>query len=235
MELLIAEPRRIKNDPPPFRGAPMFSAIANDMVEMVCLLIIGGAAVNFLNKRWKYGRSPLQAVVGRQSLEIMEILIEAGADVNGVPAWNCGATAFQIAAAQGNIGIVKRLVDLKARVNAPGARKNGRTALEAAAEHGRIDVVQLLLSCGADTQLTERGQCQFIRAIQLATREGHATTAGLLRNSREWTEKDEEVTKRISSEGEIEDWEDETESSEGVEDLEDGIDDLGGRDGRLGR
>ncbi|KAK0702730.1 ankyrin repeat-containing domain protein, partial [Lasiosphaeris hirsuta] len=138
-------------------------------------------------------RSPSQKAIELEKLEMIELLIEVGADVNGEPAWDSGATALQIAAAKGIIGVAKRLIDLGAHVNAPGACKNGRTALEAAAEHGKIDMVQLLLSCGADTQLEERGRRQFIRATQLATREGHATTARLLRNWREWSEQEEEM------------------------------------------
>ncbi|KAK0719427.1 hypothetical protein B0H67DRAFT_642783 [Lasiosphaeris hirsuta] len=98
----------------------------------------------------------------------MEILIEAGANVNARPSRDAGATALQLAAAKGHLGVSKRLVNLGANVNAPPARNDGRTALEAAAEHGRIDMAQLLLEHGAQTQ--GRYQRHFIRAIQFATR-----------------------------------------------------------------
>lgn len=202
MELLVTHVRVITQHPDMIGNEALLVAIQMGKIEMVRLLIRAGVNVNIIGRDATRGRSPLQAAVEQKRLEIMEILIEAGADVNNKPAYDGGATALQIAAAKGHLGVARRLIDLEASVNGLGALNNGRTALEAAAEHGRIDMVQLLLDSGAETQ--GRGQCQFIRAIQFATRQGYAVTARLLRNSRTWTERDEELAKAVLDEEVIE-------------------------------
>jgi len=191
MEMLVADPSRIQQRPHEFLGAPLQKAVEKNKVEIVRLLVKAGEDVKLFDREEKRSYSALQMAVGEAELEIIEILLGAGADVNQEAAPNRGATALQLAAAKGHIGIAKRLIDAGAHVDAPGAEKGGRTALEAAAEHGRIDMAQLLLSCGAETDGS--GQLQFIRAIQFATREGHAVTAKLLREWRDWTELDEEM------------------------------------------
>lgn len=92
---------------------------------------------------------------------------------------------------KGYIGLARHLLDSGARINARGAKRNGRMALEGAAEHGRLDMLALLIDRQALT--TRNGRRQFIRAVELATREGHHATAALLRQSCEWTEEDEHL------------------------------------------
>lgn len=134
---------------------------------------------------FKPGRTALQASIENNHLELVDILLEKGADVNGKPADNRGATALQLAAMKGLLGLAKRLLELGADPNAPGAVVKGRTALEGAAEHGRIDMIQLLLTHGAKTEGS--GMRQFLRAIHFAAREGRHRAATLLRQQRELT------------------------------------------------
>ena len=181
----------VKCEDYPLQGRALEHAIEYARVDIVPLFLKAGFDVNGLNRDRDYGRSPLQAAVGYEDLEIFDILLESGADVNGQPASKGGVTALQMAAINGSMGMAKRLIELGADVNAPRAEKKGRTALEGAAEHGRLDMVELLLQCGAETQGS--GQRQFIRAIQFAQREGHDAVASLLKGSRQWMERDEEM------------------------------------------
>ncbi|KAM5351190.1 hypothetical protein ACJ41O_003913 [Fusarium nematophilum] len=150
-------------------------------------------------------RTAFQAAVESGDVDIMELLLEAGADVNAPPADDSGATALQIAAATGQIGIARRLIALGADVDADGARAHGRTALEAAAEHGRLDMVHFLVEAGAkilEPTGTEAKRSvgvhgrsdggtavatplvatrQFWRAKRLAAKNGHSATARLLK------------------------------------------------------
>ncbi|KXH41208.1 hypothetical protein CSIM01_03414 [Colletotrichum simmondsii] len=136
-------------------------------------------------------RSSLQQAVEDGSLEILEVLLEAGADVNAPAARRRGATALQLAAITGRLGIAKMLIDLGANVNAPRAEEDGRTALEGAAERGKIDMIQYLLYEGAETR--GRGRLQYMRAIKFAEREGHLVAANLLREYRNWTTADDDM------------------------------------------
>ena len=112
-------------------------------------------------------------------MELINLFLNRGADINGRPARDGGATALQIAAIQGYLGIAHRLIHLHANINAPPARINGRTALEGSAEYGRIDMLQMLLDSGASVT-GDDGQRQYHRAIELAERNGHHAAARLL-------------------------------------------------------
>ncbi|CZR60330.1 uncharacterized protein PAC_10226 [Phialocephala subalpina] len=110
--------------------------------------------------------------------DVVDLLLEYGADVNAAPAKECGATALQYAAIRGYLGIAFALLENGANVNAPRAEDDGRTALEGAAEHGRIDMVRMLLNSGA--RVHGAGQEQYERALYIARRNGHLALSRML-------------------------------------------------------
>jgi ankyrin repeat protein len=112
------------------------------------------------------------------SKEMVELLLEHGADVNAPPARMYGATSLQFAAIKGLLGIAYLLLENGADVNAPPAEVDGRTALEGAVEHGRIDMVQLLLNAGAN--ISQDGQSQYENAVRRASENGHHAVRRLL-------------------------------------------------------
>ncbi|KAK7991273.1 ankyrin repeat-containing protein [Apiospora saccharicola] len=126
--------------------------------------------------------------IQQEDLEIANLLLDKGADVNSPPHPDYGMTPLQAACTRGHIGIVMRLLRLGADPNAPGASYYGRTALEGAAEHGRLDIVHLLLRAGVKTEGFWRRQ--YIRATFLARRECHIQVQKLLESYREWSEED---------------------------------------------
>ncbi|KAK8003116.1 hypothetical protein PG989_002835 [Apiospora arundinis] len=133
-------------------------------------------------------RNALQLACEIGNAGAVEMIMEAGADVNFPAAHDSGTTALQVAAIWGHLRIARRLIDHGADCNAPPAVKNGRTALEGAAEHGRLDMIALLLMSGTRTQGTS--SIQYFRAIKFATREAHYAAANLLRDHRPWDEED---------------------------------------------
>ncbi|KAG8665143.1 uncharacterized protein FPOAC1_013121 [Fusarium poae] len=82
--------------------------------------------------------------------QVVERLLEAGADVNTAAAESGGRTALQAASEGGYILVVERLLEAGADVNAAAARSGGRTALQAASGRGHIQVIERLLEAGAD-------------------------------------------------------------------------------------
>jgi len=146
--------------------------------EVLKVLLQHGANPNLTTRHCRH--TALQTACRDGSLELCELLLEYGADVNSPPAKEFGATALQFAAIGGYVGIAHLLLDKGADVNAAPAECEGRTALEGAAEHGRIDMVQLLKNAGAD--ISEAGQGQYERALQRASRNGHSALKALLRS-----------------------------------------------------
>ncbi|KAI1415088.1 ankyrin [Hypoxylon sp. FL1857] len=112
-------------------------------------------------------RTPLQAAVERNNIDIINQLLKAGADVNAPPGCTQGATCLQIAAIGGYIGVAGMLLANSAEVNGMRARVRGRTAIEGAAENGRLDM--------------------------FATQEGHFVIARMLRDHIGWGEHDHTI------------------------------------------
>ncbi|KAI2848805.1 hypothetical protein CBS63078_3844 [Aspergillus niger] len=126
-------------------------------------------------------RTALQHAVNNGNMDLINFLLDHGADVNSASSEDGGATALQIAAIQGYLGIARKLLDLDADVNAAPARRNGRTALEGAAEHGRIDMLRLFFDEGASL-VGNDGERQYRRAVELAEKNGHIAAARLLKS-----------------------------------------------------
>jgi ankyrin repeat protein len=83
----------------------------------------------------------LQAAVENGNIQLVEILLNAGGEVNAPPSQKYGITAIQAAVIRGHIRVAQLLLNAGADVNAAPAIWEGRTALEGAAEHGRIDLL----------------------------------------------------------------------------------------------
>lgn len=125
----------------------------------------------------------------------VQLLLDAGADVNEAPDYQRGFTALQAAALNGQLDLARQLVSLGADINAQRALYYGLTCLEAAACEGRLDMIHFLLDAGATT--TGKGQLQYIRAVKLAGEVGHAAVAQILRKYRPWDESDESLFQEV--------------------------------------
>ena len=76
----------------------------------------------------------VQMMIG--NVELVKMLLDAGADVNAPPAKSYRAkTALQAAAERGNVELVRMLLDAGANVNAPPAADDGRTVLNLSRDH----------------------------------------------------------------------------------------------------
>ncbi|KAK5659448.1 hypothetical protein OQA88_649 [Cercophora sp. LCS_1] len=136
-------------------------------VELVVNLIKAGANVNEpADKACGYfsARSALQRAAEIGHLQLVDILLDAHADPNGMPDCFDGGTALQFAAIGGYLEIARKLVRSGADVNAAGSPFGGRTALQGAA--------------GRYTK-----QCR--KAVDLAVAEGHHALAEYIASVRQ--------------------------------------------------
>ena len=106
---------------------------------VVTRLIERGADVNIKNKQ---GATPLSAALSRHHHDIVQLLIEAGAGVDGV-----GDTSIHAAVQSNNMRLVRKMVT-RDNVNTPGP--DHQTPLHFSMS-GSADLVQYLLELGADT------------------------------------------------------------------------------------
>ena len=103
--------------------------------DLIALLLSKGAGLNEKNLR---GETPVETALPWQSKEVIDLLIDKGADVS----------AIHLAAYTGDLDKVKSLVELGK--NAGAANSDGLTPLHAAAISGQKDVAEFLIGKGVD-------------------------------------------------------------------------------------
>jgi len=152
----------------------LLQAIENDDTQKVREILSAGVNVNFEDDG---GEFPLQIACWRGKKEIVELLIENGADVNYADESEFH-TALMMASRHGHAEIVRLLLKHGAHVNAKDDYEN--TSLTKAAESGHLEAVHLLLKHGANPNLRD----EFDKTpSQLAEENGHLEVAELIRRS----------------------------------------------------
>lgn len=120
---------------------PLRVAASEGHPRVVEALLAGGADPEGHNV------PPLMAAAAAGSVEIMELLVKAGAKINRVTLDDF-SSALTVAAAQGQVTAVEWLLSHGADLHHDDAR--GRTALMLAQENNHPSVVDLLRRAGAD-------------------------------------------------------------------------------------
>ena len=119
------------------------------------------------------GTTALHWAVHRDDLEMVELLIRAGAHVSATNDY--GVTPLSLACTNGNADVVERLLETGAD---PEARTEGETALLTAVRTGSVDAVKLLIAQGADLSATELESGQTM--LMTAAAEAHPSLVQLL-------------------------------------------------------
>ncbi|KAH6885448.1 ankyrin repeat-containing domain protein [Thelonectria olida] len=111
------------------------------------MMIDAGADINICSDRFQ---TPLQDAIRNRESNVVRLLLDKNADVNGSPVANYGRTALQAASANGDLSLVQELVNRGARINALPAENGGATAIQLAAIRGHFSVAVFLVENGAD-------------------------------------------------------------------------------------
>ena len=121
----------------------IFSAVNRGDVETVNKLLDREPTVAL--KADKKGRKPLYYAAKKGKLEVVQVLVSKGANVNDRD--EKGETALFIACVKGHNDVVKFLVERGADVNTK--TEKGKTPLEMAKKGGHKEIIQMLESKGA--------------------------------------------------------------------------------------
>ncbi|GAA4278316.1 ankyrin repeat domain-containing protein [Aquimarina mytili] len=129
---------------------PLLALCITEDVEMAAAYIQQGADVNAVQHVTEY--TSLMIAAMKNNIELTEILIDAGADVNYMSTKELigGKTPLIEAATHNAFDVAKVLIQHKADIELRGY--NQKSALMTSAEKNALKIVQLLLSNGADTE-----------------------------------------------------------------------------------
>jgi ankyrin repeat protein len=159
------------------------------------ILSVNPAAIN-APPRGYYGQTAIQAACMYGHVEVVQMLVDAGADIHFCGGNNFQRNALQIACGQGNDKVVDILLGAGAKVNETSStparhvrgsprssvfvtRYNGRTALQAAAERGHMHLVSRLLELGADVNAPPSPTAGYT-ALQAAAGGGYTAIVKLM-------------------------------------------------------
>jgi ankyrin repeat protein len=157
---------------------------SSERSQIFRLLLNSGANANgpSIRTRCRQWNSALTALIARSAGdELIQALLNAGADINQSGCGKSARTAIQAAAEVGNLDVIKELLLRRANINAPAAMKMGRTALQAAcsSEEPNLELIRLLLDHGAEVN-ADAGIYGGLTALQGAAIRGHIKIALLL-------------------------------------------------------
>lgn len=124
-------------------------------------------------------KTALVAAIENGKANLLEMLLEAGANVSTPATGKMERTALQAAASSGRLSMVRTLIDYGAQINEKPAMDGGITALQAASIGGFTAIVQFLLSKGAEVD-APGAQWNGRTALEGAAEYGRVDTIQLL-------------------------------------------------------
>ena len=129
----------------------LHSAVSRGNIERVRMLVERGAD---LNAEGMYGRTPLYYAALCGQSNIVDYLLDKGADPTKGASWKGHNTPLHVAAFEGHVSIVAALIEHGVKVDLLDDAQ--QTPLHEAAWHGQPDVVRYLISQGADVNAKDK-------------------------------------------------------------------------------
>lgn len=130
-------------------GSLLHWAVMGNCSNCVKSLLQFMKSVDLQNSR---GETPLVLAVGAGDIEMIEVLLDKGADPN-VKFNKAGYTLLMDSSFEGLDNVAKALIENKADINAQD--KLGMSALHYAAREGHSEVIKLLIESGANKTLQD--------------------------------------------------------------------------------
>jgi ankyrin repeat protein len=154
----------------------LYYAVSERNLEMIRFLINQGADPNV---NMEGARSILQLATDLGDMEIIQVLIEAGADCNKTSSYFHPLNPLQTAVNMGNFELAKYLMSVGADINWPPYKIKGATALQMAVQKQNVDMVDFLLDRGAHVN-APAAESRGVTALQAAVSQGRLDLIELL-------------------------------------------------------
>ncbi|KAK3095975.1 hypothetical protein FSP39_021528 [Pinctada imbricata] len=154
----------------PLNGEHLHRAIIRNVVEDVVKVLDTGDVSTDVND--KYGFSALMQASQKGYLEIMEVLLEKGADVHLQN--DAGKTALMLACFAGQFEAVKLLRQHGAKYD--DYDRGGSTAMHWAVDGGNVRLLDWMIKDGADVNIRDRGS-GWTPLIRCASLSGNRSVA----------------------------------------------------------
>jgi ankyrin repeat protein len=151
-------------------------AVSERNLEMIRFLINQGADPNV---NIEGARSILQLATDLGDMEMIQVLIEAGADCNKASSYYHPLNPLQTAVEMGNFELVEYFMSVDADINWPPYEIKGATALQIAIKKENIDMVKFLLGRGAHVN-APAAERRGVTALQAAVSLGRLDLIELL-------------------------------------------------------
>jgi hypothetical protein len=172
-----------------FPNNPAYFAVEVGDISTLRLLESMGHSICTASSQgdWQERRTIFQRAVEKGQRDIIDFLLDAGANVNEPANGYEEETALQLAAKNGDLRTAERLLALAADIH---ARSGSRmTALMEAASHGRIDMLQLLLNhCN---RARDGWNTEILLAAAYAALRGHYGIVDILKHEETWSANEE--------------------------------------------
>jgi ankyrin repeat protein len=154
----------------------LYQAVLESNLGMIRFLINQGADPNV---NMGHTRSIIKLATDLGDMEIIQVLIEAGADCNKVSSYYHPLNPLQTAVDMGNFELVEYFISVGADINWPAQEDRGATALQKAVQKGNIDMVEFLLGSGANVNAPSNDS-GGVTALQAAISRGRLDLIELL-------------------------------------------------------
>ena len=155
---------------------PLQGACQNGRLGVVVYLLISGADVHLEDV--SHQRTPLFLASAEGHWEVVDFLLDAGAQAEVDKRDIYGSTPLRVASMKGHLKVVRRLLDAGAEVDMAGIA--GLTALSLASMEGNKEVVKALLDAGAEVDKADNAGKT---AMYHAGKHDHTEVARLLLDS----------------------------------------------------
>jgi ankyrin repeat protein len=152
VEQLIAKHPQHVNAVGGYYRTPAVAALAGRHFQLAELLHRNGSSVD---PPGRFGISTLHSAVSAEDVEMVQVLLDYGVDVNARNNYDSTPLNFAYDGRFKDPRVVRLLLDYGADPNI--RRKDNKTPLHFASRHGRIEVARLLVEHGASVEAKDHG------------------------------------------------------------------------------